>query len=93
MISFYIIYIIIYYNIEIIFIITKQFYKNKKLVSITKKYKIVYKNRNLTDVISGSKDDLNKQLPIVVTFQLLNIAVETIKIKIIFNNINKLINK
>ena len=93
MISFYIIYIIIYYNIEIIFFITKQFYKNKKLVSITKKYKIVYKNTNLTDVISGSKDDLNKQLPIVVTFQLLNIAVETIKIKIIFNNINKLINK
>lgn len=83
-------------NIEVTIITTKQLNKNKQPVEIKERYKAVYlldKNSKYPNTIPYSKNDLNNQLPAVITLQLLDRSVETLRIKTTQGNFDKSINK
>ena len=82
-------------NIEVTLITTKQLYKDKQPFSIKERYKAIYlleKNQGLPNTISQSKDDLNNNMPVVITLQLLDRSAETIRIKTTHGNFDKGIN-
>lgn len=83
-------------NIEVSLIATKQLYKNKKPVKVKEKYKAVYlldKNTIIPNMSNYSKEDLNQRLPLVITLQLLDRSVETLRIKTTQGNFDKILNK
>lgn len=82
-------------NIEVTIITTKQLYKNKKPVVIKEKYKAVYlldKNTSIPNMSNYSKEDLNQRLPLSITLQLLDRSVETLRIKTVQGNFDKILN-
>lgn len=76
-------------NVEITLKTEKQFYKtsngvDSEPVVTVDRYKAVYlkdKNGDIPNNKDNSKDDLNQQLPFVVYFQLIDTAVESVRIK------------
>lgn len=83
-------------NIEFTMITSKQMRKNGDPVTITERYKAVYlleKNMAVPNTISQTKEDLNNQMPLIITLQLLDRSVETIRIKTTQGNFDMGINK
>ena len=82
-------------NIEFTIITTKQLYRNGEPLTVVERFKAVYlleKNMAVPNTISQSKEDLNNQMPLVVTLQLLDRSVETIRIKTTQGNFDKGVN-
>jgi len=83
-------------NIEITIITTKQLRQtNGSPLTVKERYKGVYlleKNSSVPNTIKQTKDDLNNQMPLIVTFQLLDRSVETLRIKTTQGNFDKGIN-
>lgn len=82
-------------NIEVTITTHKQLYNDKKPHIHTERYKAVFildKNSELPTLINQKKEDLNQLLPIVLTLQLLDRSVETIRIKTTQGNFDKSIN-
>lgn len=83
-------------NIELTLITTKQLHKDGEPVSVIERYKAVYileKNMSVPNTIKQTKEDLNNQMPLVITLQLLDRSVETIRIKTTSGNFDMGINK
>lgn len=83
-------------NIEFTVITTKQMHQNDEPLTVVERYKAVYlleKNMSAPNTISQSKEDLNNQMPLIVTLQLLDRSVETIRIKTTQGNFDMGINK
>ena len=83
-------------NIELTMITSKQMSQNGDPVTVTERYKAVYlleKNSAIPNTISQSKEDLNNQMPLIITFQLLDRSVETLRIKTTQGNFDMSINK
>jgi hypothetical protein len=79
-------------NIEVTLIFNKQ----KNNVTNIERYKAVYlldKNKAIPNNINYNKDDLNNQMPLSVTLQLLDRSVETLRIKTTQGNFDKVVNK
>lgn len=71
-------------NIEVTLIVNKQLSKDGKVQRVMERYKAVYlldKNKNKPTMSSASKEDLNQELPTTLTLQLLDRAVEVLRIK------------
>jgi len=71
-------------NIEVTFITEKQLYNTKKPVLRTERYKAVYlidKNTSIPTNTSQSRNDLNQNLPVVISLQLVDRSAETLRIK------------
>lgn len=83
-------------NIEVTIITTKQLRQtNGSPLTVKERYKGVYlleKNSAVPNTIKQTKDDLNNQMPLIVTFQLLDRSVETLRIKTTQGNFDKGIN-
>ena len=82
-------------NIELTLITQKQKYQDKKPFITKERYKAVYlmdKNSKIPTQVNQSKDDLNQNLPIVITLQLLDRSVETLRIKTTQGNFDSKIN-
>ena len=82
-------------NIEVTVITTKQLTKNGTPFTVKERYKAIYlldKNTNIPNTIRQSKDDLNNQIPLIITFQLLDRSVETLRIKTTQGNFDQGIN-
>lgn len=82
-------------NIEFTLITHKQLYQGKKPIIHTERYKAVYvleKNNNIPTTPNQSKADLDQNLPVVITLQLLDRSVETLRIKTTQGNFDKVIN-
>lgn len=82
-------------NIEVTLITHKQKYKDKKPFITKERYKAVYlveKNSAIPTQVNQSKDDLNQNLPIVITLQLLDRSVETLRIKTTQGNFDTKLN-
>jgi hypothetical protein len=83
------------HNIEVTLITYRQMYQGKKPFISKERYKAVYlieKNTAIPTVINQSKDDLNQNLPITITLQLVDRSVETIRVKTTQGNFDKKIN-
>ena len=84
-------------NIEVTLITTKQLYKGKdEPFEVKERFKAVYlldKNTSYPNMISNTKEDLNNQMPAVITLQLLDRSVETLRVKTTSGNFDSLINK
>lgn len=71
-------------NVEVTLITFKQKSNGKKPFVHTERYKAIYvleKNTSIPTNVSQSKEDLNQNLPVVITLQLLDRSVETIRVK------------
>lgn len=82
-------------NIEVTLITYKQLYKEKKPFTTKERYKAVFlveKNDKLPSVVNQSKEDLNQNLPIVLTLQLVDRSVETLRIKTTQGNFDPRLN-
>jgi len=82
-------------NIEVTLITHKQRYKDKKPFTTKERYKAVYlldKNAKIPTTVNQSKEDLNQNLPIVITLQLLDRSVETLRVKTTQGNFDKKLN-
>ena len=83
-------------NIEVTIITTKQLRQtNGSPLSIKERYKGIYlleKNSAIPNTIKQTKEDLNNQMPLIVTFQILDRSVETLRIKTTQGNFDKGIN-
>lgn len=83
-------------NIEVTIITTKQLRQtNGSPLTVKERYKGVYlleKNSAVPNTIKQTKEDLNNQMPLIVTFQLLDRSVETLRIKTTQGNFDKGIN-
>lgn len=82
-------------NIEVTLITIKQLRQGKKPFIKTDRYKAIYiadRNSALPNTINQSKEDLNQNLPITLTLQLLDRSAETIRIKTTQGNFDKAIN-
>lgn len=82
-------------NIEFTMITSKQMYKNNEPITVIERYKAIYlleKNLAIPNTISQTKDDLNNQMPLIITFQLLDRSVEPLRIKTTQGNFDMSIN-
>lgn len=82
-------------NIEVTLITHKQLYKDKKPFITKERYKAVYlveKNSKIPTTVNQSKEDLNQNMPIVITLQLLDRSAETLRIKTTQGNFDSKIN-
>lgn len=83
-------------NIEVTIITTKQLRQpNGEPLSIKERYKGIYlleKNSAVPNTIKQTKEDLNNQMPLIITLQLLDRSVETLRIKTTQGNFDKGIN-
>lgn len=82
-------------NIEVTLMTHKQKYKDKKPFVTKERYKAVYlmdKNDKIPTTVNQSRDDLNQNLPIVITLQLLDRSVETLRIKTTQGNFDSALN-
>lgn len=82
-------------NIEVTVITTKQLYRNNAPVTVLERYKAIYlldKNLHTPNMLSLGKDDLNNQMPYVLSLQLLDRSVETLRIKTTQGNFDRVIN-
>lgn len=82
-------------NIEVTLLTQKQKSYNKKPFTKAERYKAVYvleKNAVIPNNASQPKEDLNQNLPVVVTLQLLDRSVETLRVKTTQGNFDKAIN-
>jgi hypothetical protein len=82
-------------NIEVTLITNKQLYEGKKPHSVTNRYKAVYlldKNTAIPNTVNQDKADLNQNLPVTITLQLLDRSVETLRIKTTQGSFDKKIN-
>lgn len=83
-------------NIEVTIITTKQLRQpNGEPLSIKERYKGIYlleKNIDIPNMIKQTKEDLNNQMPLIITLQLLDRSVETIRIKTTQGSFDKDIN-
>lgn len=83
-------------NIEVTLITTKQLTDNNQLFSVKERYKAAYlleKNTSIPNTISQSKTDLNNQMPVIITLQLVDRSAETIRVKTTQGNFDMSINK
>jgi len=83
-------------NIEFTMITSKQMRKDGRPITVTERYKAVYlleKNMAIPNTISQTKEDLNNQMPLVITLQLLDRSVETLRVKTTQGNFDMSINK
>jgi len=82
-------------NIELTITTNKQLHQNKNPYIKTERYKAVYileKNKSIPNTVNQSREDLNQNLPVLLTLQLLDRSVETIRIKTTQGNFDKSIN-
>lgn len=82
-------------NIEVTLITHKQLFKDKKSFSTKERYKGVFlmeKNDKIPTQVNQSKEDLNQNLPVVITLQLLDRSVETLRIKTTSGNFDSVLN-
>lgn len=82
-------------NVEVSIITEKQLQKGKTPFKFSERYKAVYmleKNTNVPNIATLSKEDLDQGLPIVLTLQLLDRSVETLRIKTTSGNFDNRIN-
>lgn len=82
-------------NIELTLITYKQLHQGKKPFSRKERYKAVYmldKNDKIPTTSNQSKEDMNQNLPIVITLQLLDRSAETVRVKTTQGNFGKKIN-
>lgn len=82
-------------NIEVTLITHKQKHKDKKPFITKERYKAVFlmeKNDKIPTQVNQSKEDLNQNLPIVITLQLLDRSVETLRIKTTQGNFDSKLN-
>lgn len=82
-------------NIEVTLITQKQLYNGKMPHKEKDRYKAIYlleKNSYIPNLINYSKSDLNNRLPVILTLQLIDRSVETIRIKTTQGNFDKKIN-
>jgi hypothetical protein len=83
-------------NIEVTLITTKQLTNNNQQFTVKERYKAAYileKNTGIPNTISQTKADLNNQMPIVITLQLLDRSAETVRIKTTQGNFDMSVNK
>lgn len=82
-------------NIEVTLITHKQRFKEKKPFIVKERYKAVYlleKNDKIPTTVNQSKEDLNQNMPVVITLQLLDRSVETLRIKTTQGNFDSKLN-
>lgn len=82
-------------NIEVSITTFKQHGKGKKPFNRTERYKAAYlaqKNKSIPTTVNQSKEDLNQNLPIVLTLQLLDRSVETLRIKTTQGSFDSILN-
>ena len=83
-------------NIEVTIITYKQLFDGDKQVYDKERYKAIYlleKNTSIPNMVNQTRHDLNQQLPIMITLQLLDRASEVIRIKTMQGNFDRKINK
>lgn len=82
-------------NIEVTLITRKQLTKEKKVIFTKERYKAIFlldKNISIPTSLNHSKEDLDQQMPVVITIQLLDRSVETIRVKTMQGNFDKKLN-
>lgn len=82
-------------NMEVSLYLTRQSYVDGSPVNIEERYKAIFlveKNTSIPTKTSLSKDNLNQNLPIVLTLQLLDRSSETLRIKTLQGSFDKIIN-
>ena len=82
-------------NIEITLIYNRQLYNGDKPIEIIERYKAVFlldKNPKLPNMTNYNKVDLNNQMPLSITFQLIDRSVETLRIKTLTGSFDKAVN-
>jgi len=82
-------------NIEVTLITHKQLYRDSKPFITKERYKAVYlldKNSKIPTMVNQSKTDLDQNLPIAITLQLLDRSVETLRIKTTQGNFDRKLN-
>lgn len=71
-------------NIEVTLFTSKQLTKENKVQRVSERYKAVYlldKNTSKPTMSSGSREDLNQQLPTTLTLQLIDRGAEVFRVK------------
>jgi len=82
-------------NIEITLIYNRQLYNENKPIEVIERYKGIFlldKNPKLPNMTNYNKVDLNNQMPLSITFQLLDRSVETLRIKTLGGSFDKVLN-
>lgn len=82
-------------NMELSLSLVRQEQVNNKPVRLTERFKAVFlleKNSSLPSMSRQSKDDLNQNLPIVLTLQLIDRSAETTRIKTVQGSFDARIN-
>lgn len=82
-------------NLEVSLYLTRQERPNNKPIRIKERFKAVYlleKNQDIPTTSNMNKDDLNQNLPIVFTLQLLDRSAEALRIKTVQGSFDKRIN-
>lgn len=82
-------------NIELTLYLTRQEQINNKPVRINERFKAVYlleKNANIPTISRQTREDLNQNLPIAITLQLIDRSAETTRIKTVQGSFDAVIN-
>lgn len=82
-------------NIEVTVVTYRQMFQGPKPFVSKERYKAVYlieKNASIPTVVNQSREDLDQGLPVVVTLQLLDRSVETLRVKTTQGNFDKATN-
>lgn len=82
-------------NIEVSVIVDKQLWQGKKPFTVTERFKAVFlqdKNSSLPTDKNHNKHDLNQQLPVTITLQLIDRTAEVLRVKTTKGNFDKVIN-